>query len=71
MTLTNVVTKEKRCATCGCRLLIKCKVCDGNGVVGQTITDGVISIPPRPCSHCAGHKVVLQEPVHEPTAEDL
>ena len=65
MTLTNVVTKEKRCAKCASRLLIKCNVCDGNG----TLYDGPLKY--SICHHCGGHKVVLQEPVHEPTAEDL
>lgn len=66
MTLTNVVTKEKRCATCGCRLLIKCKVCDGNGTLDRFGTMHLAT-----CHHCGGHKVVLQEPVHQPSVEDL
>lgn len=66
MTLTNVVTKERRCAKCASRLLIKCKVCDGNGTTASGLCIGIAT-----CHHCGGHKVVLQEPVHQPSAEDL
>ena len=56
MTLTHVITKEKRCAKCTSRLMIKCKVCNGNGTT-QALEEGTY------CSFCGGHKVVLQEPV--------
>jgi predicted transcriptional regulator len=41
-------------------------VCDGKGTLDRFGTMHLAT-----CHHCGGHKVVLQEPVHQPSEEDL